>query len=225
MLQDRKYLQEWVKLRKAPREFQGKVIAATNRDLAVEMRAGRFRPDFYYRLCADVIKTPALRDQLADRSQDLPDIVRYIVRRRVLRSEGPGVEPMAGVEVDSIVEGVVGWVGRNLEAGYPGPATFASSSSRRVRNIMIRNHYQPPGVGEPEEAGDPTEAFLRSVREGSLTSEALLAKYYALVLRRTGSLTAASERLGVDWRTLKKRIDTETPPNGIGPARGKTTIA
>tara|TARA_R110002167_G_scaffold140049_1_gene327741 strand:+ start:652 stop:867 length:216 start_codon:yes stop_codon:yes gene_type:complete len=45
-------------------KFVGKIIAATNRDLAAEMEAGRFREDFYYRLCADRIETPSLRAQL-----------------------------------------------------------------------------------------------------------------------------------------------------------------
>ena len=205
VLQDRKYSRVG-ETTSVPRDFKGKVIAATNRDLAAEMRAGRFRPDFYYRLCADVIKTPALREQLADRPEDLPDIVRYVLRRRVLRSEGPGAEPMAGAEVDSLLDEVVTWIGRNLESGYSWPGNFRELE-QCVRNLMIRNHYQPPGVGEPEGAGDPVEAFLRRVGEGSLTSDALLAKYYALVLRLTGSLRAASERLGVDWRTLKTRID------------------
>jgi DNA-binding NtrC family response regulator len=218
VLDDRKYTRVG-ETRKSPRVFQGKVIVATNRDLVAEMRAGRFRPDFYYRLCADVIKTPALKEQLADRPEDLSDIVRYVVRRRVLQSEGPGVEPMAGAEVDSIVDCVVEWAGRNLEAGYPWPGNFRELE-QCVRNLMIRNHYQPPGVGEPEGAGDPVEGFLHMVSEGALTSDALLAKYYALVLRRTGSLTAASERLGVDWRTLKRRIDPAFLPIGIGPGRG-----
>ena len=53
------------------REFHGKIIAATNRDLAAAMREGQFREDFYYRLCADVIHTPSLREQLVDAPDDV----------------------------------------------------------------------------------------------------------------------------------------------------------
>jgi hypothetical protein len=57
----------------APREFSGKLIAATNRGLPVEIRAGRFREDLYYRLCADQIHTPSLHDQVADSPELLDD--------------------------------------------------------------------------------------------------------------------------------------------------------
>src|SRR5437879_1939822 len=49
-----------------PRQFRGKIIAATNRDLAAEIQAGRFRAAFYYRLCADIVATPPLAEQLRD---------------------------------------------------------------------------------------------------------------------------------------------------------------
>ncbi len=45
----------------ALRVFRGKLIAATNRNLAEEIQAGRFREDLYYRLCADLIHAPSLR--------------------------------------------------------------------------------------------------------------------------------------------------------------------
>jgi DNA-binding NtrC family response regulator len=209
VLQDRRFSRVG-ETREVPREFAGKVIAATNRDLAAEMKAGRFRPDFYYRLCADLIVTPALGDQLADRPEDLPDIVRYVVRRRVLRLDGPGVEPGAHADVDPLVEELVGWIGRNLGAGYAWPGNFRELE-QCVRNLMIRNHYQPPGMGGPEGSGDAVEDLLRGVWEGSLTSESLLGKYYALVLKRAGSYAAASESLGIDYRTLQRRIDAEFP--------------
>src|SRR5205085_3415278 len=37
------------------RKFTGKIIAATNRDLAQQMQLGQIREDFYYRLCSDMI--------------------------------------------------------------------------------------------------------------------------------------------------------------------------
>ena len=64
-----------------PRRFAGKVIAATNRDLAQEIAAGRFREDFYYRICADLIATPTLREQLADAPEDLRNLLRIVAGR------------------------------------------------------------------------------------------------------------------------------------------------
>jgi transcriptional regulator with GAF, ATPase, and Fis domain len=60
------------------RRFAGKIIAATNRDLAAEMQVGRFRKDFFFRLCSDPIVTPSLADQLEDRPDDLELMVGYI---------------------------------------------------------------------------------------------------------------------------------------------------
>jgi len=51
-----------------------RIIAATNRNLADEVRRGRFRRDLFYRLNVFPIKVPALRDRL----EDLPALVRHL---------------------------------------------------------------------------------------------------------------------------------------------------
>src|SRR5206468_12118695 len=54
-----------------------RIIAATNRDLAEEVRAGRFRQDLYYRLMVAHVTMPPIRE----RKQDLPLVVRAILEQ------------------------------------------------------------------------------------------------------------------------------------------------
>jgi two-component system response regulator AtoC len=54
-----------------------RLIAATNRDLATEIAAGRFREDLFYRLAVVPIRLPALRDRKAD----LPMLAAHFVEK------------------------------------------------------------------------------------------------------------------------------------------------
>jgi DNA-binding NtrC family response regulator len=58
------------------RSLDVRILAATNRDLAAEVRSGRFREDLFYRIRGAILQLPPLRD----RSEDLEALARVLVR-------------------------------------------------------------------------------------------------------------------------------------------------
>ncbi|HSG28640.1 MAG TPA: sigma-54 dependent transcriptional regulator, partial [Candidatus Krumholzibacterium sp.] len=74
-------------------DIDAKVIAATNRDLDVEVEAGRFRQDLYYRLNVHIVRVPPLRERLSD-IPEIADLLldticaRFGMRRKSISPEG-----------------------------------------------------------------------------------------------------------------------------------------
>jgi len=171
--------------------FRGKLIAATNRNLAEEIRTRRFREDLYYRLCADLIHTPSLREQIEDSPQVLHDLLHYMVRRAV------------GDEAEQCLPEVEGWINEHLPVDYAWPGNYRELE-QCVRNIIIRRSYQPIDDRSATADGD---AFTARVQGGEVTAGELLAWYSALVYRQAGSYEEASRRLGLDRRTVKAKVE------------------
>ena len=67
------------------------VVAATNRDLEVEVEKGTFREDLYYRLNMIELKVPALRE----RAEDIPSFIEFFARKFAERYRLPVWEPSA----------------------------------------------------------------------------------------------------------------------------------
>jgi len=176
-----------------PREFGGKVVAATNRDLAEEMAAGRFRGDLYYRLCADVIRTPTLREQLGGDLDELRHLVTVIVQRTL----GPTDRDL----VDQLVCGIDASVG----ASYPWPGNMRELE-QCVRNLLIHDSYTPSEAA-PDKRG--LQALFSDMKSAQADMNRVMSTYSTWVYAQKGSFEKAAQLLGVDRRTVSKHVDRE----------------
>jgi transcriptional regulator with AAA-type ATPase domain len=176
----------------ASRQFRGKLIAATNRDLAARIRQNEFREDLYYRLCSDQIVTPSLAEQLADSPQVLNEVIVYMARR------------VAGSEADELARDVVSWIEKNLGRDYAWPGNYRELD-QCIKNVLIRRDYRP---SQPASAG-PLEQVVDDFRHARVTADQLLSRYCTIVYRRTGSYEETARRLGIDRRTVKSKIDSD----------------
>ncbi|HEX2591704.1 MAG TPA: sigma-54 dependent transcriptional regulator [Rhizomicrobium sp.] len=78
---------------KRPVKVDVRIVSATNRDLAEQVKAGAFREDLYYRLNVFPIHVPPLRD----RSEDVPALARFFIGRFAAEENKPvaGLTPEA----------------------------------------------------------------------------------------------------------------------------------
>ena len=174
------------------RAFEGKIVAATNRDLDAEMREGRFRGDFYYRICSDLVSTHPLRDQLREAPGDLPTLILFVARR------------VAGDEAEDVARETEEWIDRHLGRDYAWPGNFRELE-QCVRNVLIRREYRPAAAP----AGSPVDELAQSVAAGRLTADDLLRRYVTLVYARTGTYQETARRLLLDRRTVQAKVDPE----------------
>jgi DNA-binding NtrC family response regulator len=171
------------------KHFKGKLIAATNRDLAAAMHEGRFRNDLYYRICSDIIRTPSLRVQLAERPDELRHLVGHIAGR------------IAGDECGDLANEVTEWIESDLGPDYAWPGNFRELE-QCVRNVLIRRTYSP---SEQPPTG-VQEALLQGIQQAELTADEVLTHYCTLTYARTGSYVETARRLALDRRTVKAHV-------------------
>jgi transcriptional regulator with PAS, ATPase and Fis domain len=167
-----------------------RLIAATNRDLAGEVKAGRFREDLFYRLSVVRIQMPALRE----RSEDVPLLVETFLRE-FNREHGRKVTGLTRGALDRLIR--YPWPGnvRELKNTIEGMVVFAEG--RRPLDLSDL----PNAVREVE-----TEGESLSVSVGMTVDEAER-QLIAATLRHTGQdKTRAAQMLGIGLRTLYRKI-------------------
>ena len=170
--------------------FAGRVIAATNRPWA-ELRAeGRFRDDFYYRLCSDVIQIPTLRQRIAERPGELEDLVRVLVTRIV----GEQQSELVSIALEALHRDVP------RDYGWPGNVRELEQA---VRRILLTGRYKSDFGSASVKA---SQQFSDQVQAGQLSAKDLLGHYCAMLHRQLGSYAEVASRTGLDRRTARKYV-------------------
>jgi DNA-binding NtrC family response regulator len=162
-----------------------RVIASTNRDLAQEVRAGRFREDLRYRLDVVHLTIPPLRE----RPEDVPALVRHFLARFAERFGVP-----AAHAADAIAERLVGraWPGNVRELEHVIERLVALSPAEGLDLALL------PGAGSSEERAPlPLRERVQAYERG-LVVEALR--------EARGNRSEAARRLGVSRVTLHDKL-------------------
>ncbi len=174
---------------RASRRVDVRVIAATARDLAADVRERRFREDLFYRLNVVAITLPAL----SERPEDLPALVRLLLDKHAarLRIAVPEIEPAA---LRAIIERE--WPGnvRELENALERAMILATDGVIRAADL-------PPGrrlVSRNDATGSSDDGQTLKAHAEAAEADAIRA-----ALARTGGRRKnAAKLLGISVRTL-----------------------
>jgi DNA-binding NtrC family response regulator len=173
------------------KRFPGRVIAATNQPLDRLRSERRFRDDFFYRLCSDVIEMPTLRQRLAESPAEMVQLVRLLVAR------------ITGLEGTDLADGVLQQLEECVPSGYPWPGNVRELE-QAVRRVLLTGRYVPAAA---QASRNEDDQLVDKLRAGELTAAELLARYSAMLHRRLGTYAEVAKRTGLDPRTTRKHVE------------------
>lgn len=178
------------------RRFAGRVIAATNQSIHKLRQQGRFRDDFFYRLCSDVITVPTLRQRISESPEELALLVNSLVQR------------MTGQESPDITQLVLEALRRDLPPDYLWPGNVRELE-QAVRRIMMTRHYE--GDFLTVELSQEEE-MIHNIQTGNLQARELLSQYCNLLFKQFGTYEEVARRTQLDRRTVKRYILSAESP-------------
>jgi DNA-binding NtrC family response regulator len=176
----------------AVRKFDGRVIAATNRDLEAALRAGAFRSELYFRLCVHPIHVPPLRA----RRGDISALIQHFIRKH-------GEGDVLAIAPDATTAlAAYNWPGNVRELENCILAMMANCEGRVLdtrdipKTLRMALHQAPP------DSRSPLEDAERAAIAGALEETG-------------GNVAQTARRLGISKATLYRKMSAYalTPPN------------
>ncbi len=170
-----------------------RVIAATNKDLAEEIKAGRFREDLYFRLAVVPLRVPPLRERV----EELITLADAFIAS-ISRSYGRAAKRLAPDAKDTLLNH--DWPGnvrelKNLMERAVILGRSAEITARDLGPLALRH------IAEPDPFSFPAFSSLREARdwfEGIYIQREMRAQ--------NGNMTRVADVLGLDRSNLYKRL-------------------
>ncbi len=177
------------------RKVDVRVLAATNRRLEAEVRAGRFRSDLYYRLNVVEITVPPLRE----RSEDIPYLTAAFVKK-FSREFSKSITGLTEAAEERLVQWP--WPGNVRELrNVIERACLLCEGHLLTEGDLARSLHERPAVAltaDDEPAGPPPTADeVRAALEST-----------------AGNKSLAARRLGISRRALYRLLDKYGPGPG-----------
>ena len=163
-----------------------RVIAATNKDLAEEVKNRRFREDLFYRLTPLTISLPPLRDK----KDDIPLLTRFLLEK-LNKKIGKNIlglsRPVQAILLSYDWPGNV----RELENVLEQASIVTTESFIRLSDL-------PPNIREIQEKNKTEPLLLEDIIKGHI--EAVLTKC-------NGNKSRAAKVLGISRRALFRKVE------------------
>jgi transcriptional regulator with GAF, ATPase, and Fis domain len=202
-----------------------RLVAATNRDLAKEVEAGRFRRDLYYRLGVFPIRVPPLRERL----DDVVLLARHFLKRHQARLGRRGLDigpseaaqllaygwPGNVRELDHAIErAVIVSRGSTLRLDLGSTANFSAGALSGASPPPARSAASPPPtapksaapVAAPASVQPPSGQRIRTEAEMRALERANILAALEASGGKVSGPTGAAHLLGISPSTLRDRM-------------------
>ncbi|HUJ27499.1 MAG TPA: sigma-54 dependent transcriptional regulator [Myxococcales bacterium] len=192
----------------APVKVDTRVVAATNKDLAEAVKAGRFREDLFYRLNVVTIRIPPLRE----RREDIPLLAEHFASRHA-GERGATITTEAR---EALL--LWDWPGnvRELENAVARALALNPGGTILPEDLpeAVRERWQAERGGAPRPPSSitppPVATGIDPLLADHPTLEELTRRYAERVLKDLqGNKTQAATRLGIDRKTLSRLLREE----------------
>jgi two-component system nitrogen regulation response regulator GlnG len=192
------------------RQSRARIIAATNRDLKQEVRAGRFRPDLYHRISVFTVTVPPLRELGTDRLQLLDHFRAQIAAQfhQTPFTLAPAAEKLwLAYEFPGNVRELRN-IAIRLATRYPGQTVAAE---RLIEEFDPGMMMAEPALNDRESLIESASQQLLKQEDGFNLNATLMlwedAYIEAARRRANGNISQAARMLGINRTTLYNRLE------------------